>query len=182
VSVGSVGGTHEGVTVSLASHARAFVVLAFGCCAIGCARNAGVGDGADPGPRSDAESIVGKWKVLMGDEKAKDDERAWFYIEFKSDGTVWGGIETSDPDLKKMFGEPKQVCKYKVSGDTIEMFEPAEKTSFTDKTARLAFDGAGGLTITPADEKDKPVKLVRMRPSAGGTGPPPGTAKTTRPR
>jgi hypothetical protein len=126
---------------------------------------------------SNSKKIVGKWKITqVGDQQAKsgEDDQIVFFIEFKADGTGGSGLEVNDPELKKQlegFQNNAPTFKYKVSGDTVELFEHSDSNGKGGKgplpkkdrmKAKMNFEG-DTLTLTPEDENEKPVKMIRMK-------------------
>ena len=144
-----------------ASRKLAFVLLAAALGASGC--------------NSNAKKIVGKWKMTkVGNEQAKGTEGIVPYMEFKSDGTGTFSIEITDPKLKEILGADKDMTanfKYKVSGDVLELSElPKDGKKAGDgpfkadkAKGKIKFDNDDTLTLTPDDEKEKPVTLTRMK-------------------
>jgi len=127
------------------------------------------------GCNSNAKKVVGKWKMTaVGDDKGKGIEGIVPYLEFRNDGSGTFGIDITDPKLKEVFGDAKDMTanfKYKVSGDTLELFDlpkdgkkGGEGPFKSDKAkGKIKFEGDDSLTLTPDDEKEKPVTLTRMK-------------------
>jgi hypothetical protein len=125
---------------------------------------------------SNSKKLVGKWKITeLGDQtaKGKGDDKLILFLEFKADGTGGMGMEITDPELKKMMGDDKGGTlvnfKWSVSGDTLELTDTSGAKGegpFGKKEkarGKLVFEGNDTVTIKPDDEKDKPVKLSRMK-------------------
>jgi hypothetical protein len=122
--------------------------LAMLCTACGASNNKG--------------KIEGKWKMVSGpgfDEQAKMFEmlKAYFYFDFKPEGTLALGLEMSDPEMKKMFegkvGAEKTsfTCKYKLlKGDAIEIY---------DLPKEMQKEGGGGLFGRNKDKARTNVKI-----------------------
>jgi len=77
--------------------------------------------------------IEGKWKFVSGpgiDQQAKtlESAKAYLFFDFRPDGTVAIGVESSDPAMQKLLvgGTEKTTmsCKYKLlSGDGVEFYD-----------------------------------------------------------
>ena len=124
------------------------------------------------GCSSNSKKLVGKWKLTDTEMAGKGDDKIVLFLEFKADGTGNIGMEINDPELKKMMGEGKGAMatfKWSVSGDVLELSDPSGgkgENPFGKKEkarGKIVFEGNDTVTIKPEDEKDKPVKLTRMK-------------------
>lgn len=118
-----------------------------------------------------SKKLVGKWKITeVGDKEGGLAKDLDLILEFKADGSGVATIEATDPkaqEFVKKLNENPPKFKWTVTGDKVELVSTGKKGEglFGNKekaTAAIKFDG-DKLTMTPDDEKDKVVKLVKVK-------------------
>jgi len=147
---------------------RPLPVLAVALLALSCSACASKNEG----------KIVGKWKMISGagiDQQAKELEplSAYMFMEFKADGSLIIGAESSDPNLQKVLqgsgAKTTLSCKYHLrSGATVE---------FTDMLKEMQTGGGpfgksskartnvtiDGDNMTMKDSDGTTMKLVKIK-------------------
>lgn len=87
------------------------------------------------GASNNKGKIVGKWKMVAGPGISEmigtlESADVYFFLDFKNDGTMAMGIESSDPKIRKNLAKLEKssmVCKYRLlSGDGIEVYDVPE--------------------------------------------------------
>jgi hypothetical protein len=138
--------------------------------------------GTGCGSSNNKGKITGKWKITGGTDMKPDDMKMMEafklvpYMEFKDDGTVSFGVDTTDPDMKKLMekgGEKTAFSfKYKLgSGDDVELYDLPKDlqdkkgggSPWGKKDRAKCSVKIEGDNMTIIDDEKKDLKLTKMK-------------------